>query len=126
MRQSQSSTLASVTWVVTPCPGWLTVFPWSRTCASTFRTGPRDTFDRADLTGGYCTEDGIAQVQGKGDAQESVEGSWFSGLEAPQGAQTDPGIFCQHGLCHIAGQSQFRQTGSDLGLYLSGCFHVSH
>ena len=119
MRRPQSMTCASVMRVVTPCPGRVAVFAWSRTCAPTFGTGPRNALDRTDSTRGYRAEDGIAQVQSQGDAQECVEGGWFAGLETPQGAETDPGISCQHGLRHIAGQSQSCQTGPDLGFNLS-------
>ena len=92
MRRPQSMTLASVMRVVTPCPGRFAVFLWSRTCAASLGSGPRDALDRADLAGGYRAEDGIAQVQSQGNSQERVERRWFAGLETPQGAETDPGI----------------------------------
>ena len=60
----------------------------------------------------------------RGDAQEGVEGGRFAGLEAPQGAHADPGIFGQRGLCHIVGKSQSGQTRSDLGFNLSGYLHM--
>ena len=125
MRRPQSMTLASVIRVVTPRPDRVSVFPWSRTCTASLGSGPRDTLDRADLAGGYRAEDGIAQVQSQGNSQECVERRWFAGLKTPQRAETDPGISCEHGLRHVAGQSQLSHAGSDLGFHLSGCFHVS-
>ena len=55
------------------------------------------------MTGGYRAENGIAQIQGDGDSQEGVESGWIAGFETPQGPESDPGVFCQHGLCYIAG-----------------------
>lgn len=124
MRRPQRKALASVIWFVTPCPGRVLAYSWLRTCAATLRTNSRNTLDRADFTRRQRTENGISQVQGQRDTQECVESCWLTGLKTAQGAQTDSGIFCQHGLGHIAGQPQACQASPDLSSYLLGRFHV--